>query len=32
MAKSNLQFWYKLTDVIVDNEDCKVLWKGENET
>ena len=20
-AKSNLQFWYKLTDVIVDNED-----------
>ena len=32
MAKSNLQIWYKLTDAIVDNEDCTIWWKRENET
>ena len=32
MVKSNLQFWYKLANVIVDNEDCSIWWKGENET
>ena len=31
-AKSNLQLWYKLTDVIVDNEDWNIWWKEENET
>ena len=31
-AKSNLQFWYKLTDVIVDNEDWNIWWKEENKT